>query len=65
MSDIVDQRSGPHTLPLFRLQSQAVGQPPGDVTSTNAVFEPTVPGSGIDEVRGGKLLDTPQPLETR
>jgi hypothetical protein len=64
MSDVMDQRGGPHALPLSGCQSEPVSHHSGKMTGADAVFEPAVPCSGINEVRDGELLDTAQALES-
>jgi hypothetical protein len=57
MPDVMDQRGRPYALSFPRFQPEAICHPPGEVTGADAVFEPAVAGSGIDEVRQGELLD--------
>lgn len=65
MSNIMEQRSGTHALPILVVEPEAVGQPPGQVAGAKAVFEPAVPSPGIHQVREGELLHASQALEGR
>lgn len=65
MTEVVEERSGPHHFLLMIIQIDLIRDSPSDVQSPERVLEACVDGTGIDDKRVGKLVNASQSEERR